>query len=158
MEQSNKSHLLTTLCFFSLGLWLAFPTLVILWLATEDILAGTLLSTTVVVVSFSVSDVASKVLSPLVVSRIAFYLSIILTAMIFVGSIFLIVFVDNVNFRIVGVSLVGFANGLAVITCMRMLAYYDKAGLLASAYVNGTNASKVIASIGYTGKYVINSS
>lgn len=126
--------------------------MVIIWVAIEDILAGSLLSTTVLIISFSVPDIISKIFSPYLVSRISFQWSFALLTALFVGSLIIIVLGKDIEIRIIGVSIHGLANGFAVITCVRMIAYYNPAHVLANAYQNGTNASVFVASLAYTGQ------
>jgi phage-related holin len=151
MAHLNSDHV-TTFYFFALGILTNFPSMVIIWIAIEDILAGTLWSTTIVLIVFSVPDILSKVVSPSIVSRISFRSSFVLLTLLFVGSIVLLVAIDDVRLRIVGVGVLGIGNGFAIITCVRMLAYYEQAELLANAYQSGTNASVFLASLGYTGE------
>lgn len=151
MEDKTK-HLLTVFYFFSLGLWTTIIPMVIVWVAIEDILAGSLLSTTVLIISFSVPDIISKIFSPYLVNRISFQWSFALLTLLFVGSLIVIVVGKDIETRIIGVSIHGLANGFAVITCVRMIAYYNQAHVLANAYQNGTNASVFVASLAYTGQ------
>ena len=122
----------------------------------EDLLSGTLLSSTVVIISYSFPDILSKMFSPYMVKRISFQWSIALMTLLFVVSLLIIVVAEDVRLRIVGVFVIGIANGIAVITCVRMLAYYEQSRVLASAYQNADNAAMFLASLGYTGnlKYI----
>jgi MFS family permease len=150
MGNQTKSYV-TTFYFFSLGLSSYIPPMVVVWIAIEDLLAGSLWSTTIVLITYSIPDILSKVISPSIANRISFRSSIVLLTFLFIGSIVLVVVIDDVRLRIVGVGVLGLANGLAVIVCVRMLAYYEQAELLANSYQNGTNFSTFFASFGYTG-------
>ncbi|XP_031557175.1 battenin-like isoform X2 [Actinia tenebrosa] len=125
--------------------------MVMTWLAVEDILCGVLLPSTVILISFSFADMLSKCLSPSIVRRISFTSSFVFLTALLSGSVVLIVAVDDVRVRIAGVGLLGLSNGYNRITSVRMLAYYEKAELLASAYQYGINFSTFLTSIGYLG-------
>jgi len=148
----HSSDRLSIVCFFMLGIWVFLPSLVVMWTATEDILAGSTLSTTVILVSFSVPDILSKVCSPLIVNRIPFICSMIVQSLLSAGSLVIIVLVDN------GVVTLGFAYGYGIITCLRMAAYFDNADDVSSAFVSGSTLAATVASIGYTGKAVMRKS
>ncbi|XP_031567288.1 uncharacterized protein LOC116302198 isoform X2 [Actinia tenebrosa] len=141
----------TIFYFLLLGVWTTIPPMVITWIAVEDILCGVLLSSTVILISFSFADMLSKCLSPSIVRRIYFTSSFVFLTALLSGSVVLIVAVDDIRVRIVGVGLLGLSNGFNRIACVRMLAYYEKAELLASAYQYGINFSTFLTSIGYMG-------
>jgi len=124
------------------------------WVATEDVLAGTTWSTTIILIVFSVPEVFSKVLSPIIVRRIPFLCSMIVLTVMLAGSLLIIVLVEDVTLRIIGVAFLGSAYGFGVVTCYQMLAYYDNADDLASAFKLGMNMSACFASLGYTGIYI----
>jgi hypothetical protein len=62
------------------------------------------------------------------------------------------VVIDDARLRIVGVCVLGIAYAFSTITCVRMLAYYEQADVLANAFHNGTIVSVFLASVGYTGE------
>ena len=126
------------------------PAVVIL-AAIEDILSGTLLSSAVVLIAYSIPDTTGKVLCPLIITRISFTSSMVLSTIMMAGSIVLIVVFD-VNLRIFGVVCLGLSNGLASITCYKMIAYYDEAEDIAAVYTYGSNISTFLGSFGYTGE------
>ena len=140
-------------CWFGFGLWVYFPTLVLLWIANEDILAGSLQSSAIVQIAFTVPEILSKaIVSPWVVERISF-----LQAFIIHGSVFLIVqlsfvFVNIINFRLACLCVLGFAQGMGSIAAAKLLGFYGES---AGVYQSGATCSSVVASFTYTGKYLI---
>lgn len=151
MVSFPKREQLSPFYFFQLGFWSNTPVIVVIWIAIDDILAGTLWSTPVLLIAVSIPDILAKAFSPAVISRISFHLSFTLLTILLVVSILLLVIIDDVRVRIAGVTVLGLANGFTIITCVRMLVYYDTAELLANAYQNGRQCSIFLTSIGYTG-------
>ncbi|KAK3748619.1 hypothetical protein QZH41_005353 [Actinostola sp. cb2023] len=149
MEHQSKNRL-TSLCFFAMGFWMSVLVFTISWIATEDLLAGTTWSTTIVLIGFSVPELFSKVLSPIIVRRIPFLCSMIVLTVMLAGSLLIIVLVEDVTLRIIGVGFLGNAYGFGLVTCYQMLAYYDNAEDLASTFKFGINMSTFFASLGYT--------
>lgn len=144
---------LTAFCFFSFGLWYSFVRYVLV-LATEDILSGTLLSSTIVLISYSVPDVTAKVLSPFIVRKISFCASFTLFVIFMSLAMLLLVVIENPYFRISAAILCGFCNGFGTIMFSRMFPYYDEIEKNVSYFQMGANCSAMIASLFYTGKYI----
>ncbi|XP_031574578.1 uncharacterized protein LOC116308325 [Actinia tenebrosa] len=142
---------LSTFYFFLMGLSANIIPMVVIWIAVDDILAGTLWSTTVLLIAFSIPDILAKVVSPVIINRITFHLSFALLTILMLASILLLVLIDDVRVRIAGVTVLGLANGFAVITIVTTLSYFETAALLANAYQNGRQCSLFLASLGYTG-------
>ncbi|KXJ21381.1 hypothetical protein AC249_AIPGENE19617 [Exaiptasia diaphana] len=139
---------ITKFYWFSFGLWVNFQRYVMLWVATEDILAGSLQSTAIVMIAFTVPDIFSKaVSSPWIVKRISFRPAFILYSSMLVAIQLIFVFVNIVNVRLAGMCVLGFANGLGTITAAKLLGFYsDSAGV----YISGDNCGSVVASLLYT--------
>ncbi|XP_031551696.1 protein BTN1-like [Actinia tenebrosa] len=150
MKGPPRNRLLTA-SFYMLGFWTLFPQAVVSWMAVEDILSGTLLPSTVVLFSYSIADLFSKSLSPFIVRKISFNVSFCLATSLFVGSLLLLVAIDDIKLRIAGVTVMGIAYGFTRITDVSLLAYYENADILANALENGGTASVFLASIVYTG-------
>ena len=149
---ADRYDRMSLFCFFSIGLFQFLTPAVVISSAIEDILSGTLLSSAVVLIAFSIPDITGKVFSPLIITRISFTSSMALFTIMMAGSTVLIVVFD-VNLRIVAVVCLGFSNGFASMTSLKMLAYYDEAEDLAAAYQNGCNVAMFLGSFGYTGEY-----
>ena len=147
------SHRFLTLLFFMLGLVVFLPISEVMWVASEDILSGSILSTPVIFLVFSVVDMLSKVCSPFLVVRIPFTCSMVLHSFLTAAALLIIVLGHNVDMRILGVAMLAWPYGLGVITCLRIAAYYESADILSSAFILGTNVSAFVASIVYTGKF-----
>ena len=141
-------------CFFMIGLSFFLPNVVVMWIATEDILAGSNLSTSVIILSFSLPDIFSKFFSPSLVSRVPFTFSMVLQSLLTLGALLMIILPHNVDLRIAGVAMLGLPYGFGAITCLRMSAYYDNADSLSGAFVFGSNVATFVASIGYTGRFI----
>ena len=141
-------------CFFMMGLLHFLPNIVVMWIATEDILAGSNLATSVIMLSFSLPDIFSKFFSPSLVSRVPFTFSMVLSSLLTVGSLLMITLPHNVDLRITGVAMLGLPYGFGIITCLRMSAYYDSADSLSGAFVSGSNVASFVASISYTGMFI----
>jgi len=121
-------------------------------IATEDLVAGTLVASTVVIIAYSSTDAVVKVLSPFIIRNISFLASMIVSTVLLLTANVLIVVIDDVNVRILGAVFCGCANGYGVVMTLRMMAYYDRIEQNASAFQIGGNCSKLLASVFYTGE------
>ena len=138
-------------CFFSIGLWSYFTPALVSWIALEDILAGTLWSSTVLLVVFSIPDILVKALGPYIFTRISFRCAYVIFILLLVGSYVLLVVIDDVRIRMIAVGVLGVGNGFGLIAGERMLAYYEHADVHANAFHNGENYAVLGASLVYTG-------
>ena len=152
MDYDYCSQRFLTFWFFMLGLLVYLPVAEVIWVASEDILSGSILSTPVILLVFSVLDILSKSCSPILVVRIPFTCSVVLHSCLTAAALLIIVLGHNANMRILGVAMLALPNGLSAITCLRMAAYYESADILGSAFILGNNVSAFVASIVYTGK------
>ena len=152
----KKSHdRWATFCFFSIGFWLGAPTLTIVWIVTEDILSGSKWSTTIVLVAFSIPDIVFKVVSPPIVRRISDLCSMVVLIALLCGSLLIIVLMDNVELRLLGVAVLGCAYGFGTVACFSMLSYHEDAIALGSAVPLGVITASLFGSFVYGGKYVV---
>ena len=146
-------ELLTKFYWFAFGLWVNYPRYLVLWTATEDILAGSLLSTPVVLIFFTVPDIFSKaVVSPWILKRISFLPAFILYSFMLVAIILIFVFVNIVNVRLAGMCVLGLSNGLGTIAAAKLLGFNRDYTALTQS---GGNFATALASISYTGKYLV---
>lgn len=149
------SKLPTFICFLSLALLITFPPTVIVMIATEDLVAGTLIPSTVVVLTYSITDVIVKIFCPFIIRRVSWLASIIITTMLFLISTSLVVVIDDVRVRLLGVALIGAANGYGMVLILKMIPHYSEVEKNTSAFQVGANISKLTASLVYTGRFAV---
>ena len=152
----KKSHdRWATFCFFSMAFWLGAPTFTIACMVTEDILSGSKWSSTIVLVAFSIPDIVFKVVSPPIVRRISDLCSMVVLIALLCGSLLIIVLMDNVELRLLGVAVLGCAYGFGSVACYSMLSYHKDAIAVGSAVQFGLNTACLVGSFVYGGKYVV---
>ena len=93
----------------------------IIIIATEDIVAGTLIPSSVLMILFASADILTKMLSPSLIRKISFLLTIILIAFVWLISYVFMVAFDNVVVRLVGVFSYGIGNGFVNILLILLL-------------------------------------
>ena len=130
---------------------MTFSRIMVVYLAIEDIFAGTLIPSTVVIISFTVSSAISKMVSPFIVRNISFRTSIFWSSILLTISNITVVAIDLVELRIAGVILFGIATGWAVIAVAQMMPCFGAVEELASAFQTGNNFAALITSCLYLG-------
>ena len=142
---------LVALCVFCYGTTQAFPRVIII-MATQDIVAGTLIQSGVLLILYSCADMLAKICTPSLIRKISFLVTIILAGLVWLIAYILIVAADNVVVRLVGVCLIGIGNGFAKSVLMLLLGYYDEIDKNSTAFILGQSVSNLLGAFLYTGK------
>ncbi|XP_028515386.1 battenin-like [Exaiptasia diaphana] len=149
MKNSN----LVALCVFCYGTAQVLPR-VILLMATQDILAGTLIQSGIEIILFNCSDTLARVCSPCLIRKISFLITIILAGLFWFIAYALFLAADDVVVRLGGVCIFGIGNGLANSVLMLLLGYYDEIDKNSTAFILGQSMSNVLGAFLYTGSTV----
>jgi len=150
---TNMACQMVIMSFYVLGILVYFPPLVVTWVANEDILAGSTLPSTIIVIAGSV-DIVGKLMAVVMVDRMSLVVLMILHSFSLAGGLVLIV-VLQANVRIIGVIILGYAYGFGVNLYIRQSANFEESDKLSSAFAFGSNTAAITASLVYTGKYEV---
>ena len=140
-----------TLSIFFCGIFQNIP-IYLLYIATEDIVAGTLIQSSVVVSLFSTGDILTKLCSPFLIQRFHLSSTVVLSALMWLTSWVLIVVGEDAVVRLAGVIAVGILNGLLITIVMTLLSLYQDIERNASAYSIAGNATTFLTGFLYTSK------
>lgn len=141
----------TTACFFGYGLVHSIPR-VLLWMAIEDIISGTLIQSSVPTMLFSLSEVLFRFLGTFMARKTSSSAMLVLIVIADVLAFILLVAVDQTYLRIAGAFFVGVKNGLSVVVVMFLVARFPKVEESSSAFQVGANAVTLFFALVYTGK------
>jgi len=137
--------------FFLLGILVNGAFIIVFWVANEDILSGSSVTSSIVIV-FSAFDVFSKIVSSYLVRRLSLLTAMFIICLLSGGSLLWIVVIENVSLRLVGLVTLGYSYGMSPIFYFHHAAKYENSERLSTAYVSGVNLTILIVSTGYTGK------
>ena len=141
-----------TLCIFLLGMFIAIP-VYLLFMATEDFVAGTQVQSSIVLTFFSIGSILGMVSGPFLVRWIGLSKSMTLSTLIWFTSWLLVVVGDNVNTRVVGSFTIGMKYGLSTTLALSLMSLYDKFERNTSAYIAGNSVATFLVGFLYTGEY-----
>ena len=142
---------LLTLVIFSKGLLIGFSIFLLL-MATEDIVAGTLIQSSFVMTLYGTGSLLGKLIGPFLVRWIKLPKSVFLTSLFWLTSWLLIVVGNDANTRLVGAFAVGVFYGLSNTICLCVLSLYDNIERHSSAYLAGNSVSAFVIGFLYTGE------
>ena len=145
-ESSTKW--ITVLCFYVFGT-LAFFNLEILNIASQDILTGRMLPTSTVLVCFVAPLMVTKILAPWFIQKLPYWTKTTVTAFSMTG-LSLIVLIEDIKVKLLGISLNAMATGLAEIVYLSLTSFCHH--MCISAFVAGTGMAALISPLYYTGR------
>jgi len=139
-----------TVSYFLLGILVYFAFLVVFWVANEDVLSGSSMTSSVVILASTI-DVFSKIISSYLVRRVSLLTAMLICCFLSGGSLLWIVIIENVSLRIVGLVSLGYYFGMGPILYLHHSTKHENSGRLSTAFVFGTTLVGLIISVGYTG-------
>jgi len=142
--------------FCLLGVLIYLPCMVVFWIANEDVLSGSSIPSSVIIVSAAM-DVFSKVVSPYIVRRLPLIASMLVCSFLVCGSLILVVLIDTVLLRLVGIFTFGYSCGMSQIFYLQQCANFENSDKLSGMFMCGANLAGVVASFGYTGTCILRS-
>ena len=146
--ESNTSWL-NTLCFCVFGT-LAFFNQEMLYTASEDILSGRQLPTATILVCFVTPLMITKIFAPWFIQRIPYVVKVSFIAMVLTLGLILVVFVEDIKVKLVGIGLNAMATGASEVIFLGLTSYYPQ--ICISAFVAGTGMASLVSPLYYTGK------
>lgn len=148
-SSDTKTNWLNVLCFYILGT-LSFFNQEMLYTASEDILSGRKLPTATVLVSFVTPLAITKIIAPWFIQRIPYAAKVCFIALCMVLGLILIVFVEDIRVRLVGIALNALATGTAEVVFLGLTSFYPQVCI--SSLVAGTGMASLVSPLYYTGK------
>ena len=145
----NKEKGRDIACFFFFGvLSLIYDEICLI--AAEDILAGSAIATTTVILSIAVPVLVVKLTAAWFLQRVSYWKKISLV-LFFIGGLVTLVFSPHIPGRLAGVSIVESGVGTSEITLLSLTAFYEH--ITVSAFVAGVGVSSFVGPLYYTSKY-----
>jgi hypothetical protein len=119
-------------------------------ISAQDVLAGSSLATTTVVISIALSILFMKLTVPWVMQSVSYLAKIVIIVLFLVCGLLTLVCSSQIPWRLVGVSIIEAGVSTSEITLMSLTAYYDP--ITVSAFVAGIGMSSVFGPFYYTGR------
>ena len=146
----NKEKGKNIACFFFFGvLSLIYDEICLI--AAEDILAGSTIATTTVILSIAVPVLVVKLTTPWFLQRVSYWKKISFVIFFFLGGLVTLVFSPHIPGRLAGVSIVESGVATSEITLLSLTAFYEH--ITVSAFVAGVGVSSFVGPLYYTSKY-----
>lgn len=147
----SKTSWLNSLCFWLFGT-LAFFNQEMLYTASEDILSGRQLPTATILVSFVTPLMITKIFAPWFIQRIPYVVKVSFIALFMTLGLALIVFVEDIKVKLVGIALNAMATGASEVIFLGLTSFYPQ--ICISAFVAGTGTASLVSPLYYTGKRI----
>ncbi|EDO38401.1 predicted protein [Nematostella vectensis] len=147
-ELSPSDRLRTIIAFFGVG-FLLHCLFSIIISGSEDILAGTVIPTTVVVIAHVGPMTLVNYSCPWFMQKLSYFIRVFIVFGFMAGGLLVIVFVEQPYFKIAGVSLNAVAHALGEITFLALGAFYGEVAV--TSFAAGSGAGILIGPVYYLG-------
>ena len=148
-KSETKTSWLNTFCFFMFGVT-AFFSQEMVFTAAQDILSGRKLPTATILVCFVSPLMITKIAVPWFQEKIPYVVKAFYIALSMTLGLSLIVFVEDIRIKLVGIALNAIATGTSEMIFLALASFYPK--LCISASMAGTGTASLISPLYYTGK------
>ena len=138
-----------TICFCVFGTFTFFNQEMLL-IASQDILSGLKLPTATVLICSVTPLTITKIISPWFIQKIPYAVKVIFVALCMTLGLSLIVFVEDIKVKLVGIALNSMATGTSEVTFLGLTSFYPQKYI--SAFVAGTGMACLVSPLYYTGK------
>ena len=150
MDNVKKEKVRNILCFMSFGiLSLIFDEMNLI--AAQDYLAGSKIATSNVIVAIALPVLVVKLLAPWCIQKCSFLTKSVLIVLLFIVGLVVLVTVNVVYGRLIGVSIAESGVSLGEITFLSLTAFYGP--VTVSAFVAGIGLASLLAPLYYTSKW-----
>lgn len=144
-ETTEKGR--NVVCFFFFGI-LSFVYDEICLISAEDILAGSTVATTTVILSIATPVLCIKLAAPWFLQRISYWKKIMFVVVFLVGGLTTLVSSQRILGRLAGVSVIESGVATSEITFLSLTAFYEH--ITVSSFVAGVGLSSFIGPLYYT--------
>lgn len=148
----ERERLRTVTAFFIFGT-LIYATYSLVIAGAQDILAGTFIQTSMVLVADIGPYFFVTLIAPYFMQKIPYFARITTVFLSGIGGFVVLSFANQVHWKLIGVGIASFGYGVGEVTFLALTSFYHEVTL--SAYSAGTGAGFVIAPLYYTGMSVI---
>ena len=138
------------ICFFVFGI-LSLIYDEICLIAAEDILAGSKIATTTVILSIAIPVLSVKLIAPWFFQRVSYMKKIALVVVFLIGGLGTLVYSPHIPGRLAGVGVVESGVATSEITFLSLTAFYEH--ITVSAFVAGVGVASFVGPLYYTSKY-----
>ena len=121
-----------------------------LLIASQDILSGLKLPTATILICLVAPLTITKIIAPWFIQKIPYIVKVFFVALSMTLGLSLIVFVEDIKVKLVGIALSSMATGTSEITFLGLTSFYPQTCI--SAFVAGTGMTCLISPLYYTGK------
>lgn len=142
---------LKNVCIFCFG-FAQSVTRIAIWMSTEDIVAGTLIPSSTVMILFAAGDLAIKSSAPFLIRNKSFLRAMILLGFLWLTSYLLMVAVDDVRLRLAGSFFAGTVTGLSNVVIYLLMVYFQDVEKSATMCEVGMYISTMVFGLFYSGK------
>ena len=149
-DRLQPDRIKTVVCFFIFGL-LSMVVTQIIFTATQDILTGSQIASSTVILAASACNMSVKAICPWFVQNCSYMMRTAIFALLNSGGLVIIILVSDVHWRLVGVAVACAAGALGEMTFIALTSFYNK--LSGSAFAAGTGMSSLLGPYLYTGGY-----
>ena len=138
-----------TICFCVFGIFTFFNQEMLL-IASQDILSGLKLPTATILICSVTPLMITKIITPWFIQKIPYFVKVLFVALCMTLGLSLIVFVENIKVKLVGIALNSMATGTSEVTFLGLTSFYPQRYI--SAFVAGTGMACLVSPLYYTGK------
>ena len=146
-ENKNPEKGKNIACFFVFGI-LSLIYDEICLIAAEDILAGSTIATTTIILSIAIPVLTIKLIAPWFLQRISYLKKIMLVIFFFLGGLTELVCSQRISGRLAGVGIIEAGVATSEITFLSLTAFYEH--ITVSAFVAGVGVASFIGPLYYT--------
>lgn len=137
-----------TICFCVFGIFTFFNQ-EMLFIASEDILSGLKLPTSTILICSVAPLTITKIIAPWFIQKIPYVIKVFFVALCMTLGLSLIVFVEDIKVKLVGIALNSVATGTSEVTFLGLTSFYPQTYI--SAFVAGTGITCLVSPLYYTG-------
>lgn len=147
-NEQERERMRTVTAFFIFGT-LIYATYSLVIAGAQDILAGTYIQTSMVLVADIGPYFAVTLIAPYFMQKVPYFVRIATVFLSGIGGFLMLAFSKQVHWKLIGVGIASFGYGVGEVTFLALTSFYHEITL--SAYSAGTGAGFVIAPLYYTG-------
>lgn len=141
----------TVIVFFFFGLLaMIYDEMAII--SAQDVLAGSNIATTTVVLSIASSVLVMKLTVPWIMQSVPYLCKIVIIMLFLLSGLITLVSSSEILYRLFGISVMEAGVSTSEITFMSMTAFYDP--VTASAFVAGIGMASLVGPFYYTGQLI----
>ena len=149
-ETFQPDRIKTVMCFCIFGLLIMIAKELTLT-ANQDILTGSQIASSNVILAASLAEISVKVTCPWFLQNCSYMIRTATLTLLTIGGLVIIILASEVHWRLVGVAIACAADALGEITFLALTSSYDK--ISGSALAAGIGMSSLLGPYFYTGWY-----